>query len=58
MNTRTRNYQDLFTTAATVLLLFSPMLPPPLTVVLAATLLAIGIACRIATKPARQETSG
>ncbi len=57
MNTRTRNYQDLFTAAATALLLFSPMLPALLTVVLSATLLAIGIACRIATKPIRQETS-
>lgn len=58
MNTRTRNHQDLFVTAATVLLVFSPMLPAPLTVVLSASLLAIGIAFRLAAKPVRQETPG
>ena len=58
MNPRTRNDQDLFTAAATVLLIFSPMLPAALTVILSATLLAVGIGCRIAARPVRQETSG
>jgi hypothetical protein len=57
MNTRTRNHQEYFVAAATILLVFSPMLPALVTVGVSATMLAIGIALQLAAKPARRETS-